>query len=64
MFFKIDLRFGYHELRIKHEDISKIMFKTKNGHYKFTVMSFGLTNALAGFIDLMNRVSNLIYANL
>ena len=60
----MDLRTGYHQLRVREADIPKTVFRTRYGHFEFTMMPFELTNAIAAFMDLMPRVLFvLIYIN-
>jgi len=56
MFSKIDLRSGYHQILVKADDVQKMTFRSRYGHYEYVVMPFGVTNALAVFMDYMNRI--------
>jgi len=56
VFSKIDLRSGYHQILVKSDDVQKMTFRSRYGHYEYVVMPFGVTNALALFMDFMNRI--------
>ena len=56
MFSKLDIRQGYYQLRIRKENVPKIAFNSRYGHFEFAIMSFGLTNVSAAFMNLMHRI--------
>ena len=56
VFSKIDLRSGYHQILVKDDDVQKTAFRSRYGHYEYVIMPFGVTNALAVFMDYINRI--------